>query len=372
MKTLRFLNALCLLALFAQVAGAQGTQMNLQGQLATAGGEPADGNFGFEFRIYNDSLGGSPLLTETQRLRVFEGFFSTTINVRSIRFDNTYFVGFSVEGGPELRPRLPLFPSPYSFSTRSLFGETNVVPSAGNVGFGTRNPRAPLHVVGDVIFDDLRILPPDSLLPFLVLDPTGIVRLAPPGPFLGGFNGMLQGVPLIVKDAAGNEVFRVNPDGTSFHKGLERFDGGLVVPIPGVGDISISEFGVIIPLANGGGISISEDGISMVDGNGDEVFRINPDGTSFHAGLETYAGGISVVDGNGDEVFRVNPDGTSFHAGLETFFGGLQVPTSSGLTRINIDPLRGIVFESILGAKFAEILPDGSWKGTFRVLDQTD
>ena len=65
---------------------------------------------------------------------------------------------------------------------------------------------------------------------------------------------------LIVKDAAGNEVFRVNPDGSSVHEGLEHFNGGLVVPVPGVGEISISEFGAIIPLKNGGGLSLDIEG----------------------------------------------------------------------------------------------------------------
>ena len=184
MKALRLLFSLFLLVVFAQVALAQ-NRMNFQGQLNNADGTPANGEFSVRFSLYNDSLGGAPLLTQTQRLRILEGFFNTSLNVRSIRFDTLYWVGLAIDGGAELRPRLPLFSSPYSFSTRSLFGETNVVPSSGNAGFGTRRPRAPLHVVGDVLFENLRFLPPDSLLPLLVIDSLGILRLVQPGPFLG-------------------------------------------------------------------------------------------------------------------------------------------------------------------------------------------
>lgn len=43
------------------------------------------------------------------------------------------------------------------------------------------------------------------------------------------FNGTLSNQALVVKDEQGNEVFRVNPDGTSTHTGLETFTGGIVV-----------------------------------------------------------------------------------------------------------------------------------------------
>jgi hypothetical protein len=44
-----------------------------------------------------------------------------------------------------------------------------------------------------------------------------------------GFDGVLDNQALVVKDAQGNEVFRVDPDGTSFHGGLETFNGGVFV-----------------------------------------------------------------------------------------------------------------------------------------------
>ncbi len=127
---LRLLLSLLLLAVVAQVAQAQ-DRMNFQGQLNNADGTPANGEFSVAFSLYIDSLGGAPLLTQTRRLRIVEGFFNTSLDVRTLRFDTLYWAGLAVEGGPELRPRLPLFSSPYSRSTRSLFGAENVVPSEG-------------------------------------------------------------------------------------------------------------------------------------------------------------------------------------------------------------------------------------------------
>ncbi len=186
---------------------------------------------------------------------------------------------------------------------------------------------------------------------------------------------LLQG-RLVVRDEEGNAVFIVNQDGTSFHAGEEEFAGGLTVPIPELGTnrrITLDEFGVFVPFEGAGGITLSHDtGIDVTDEDGNTVFRVNRDGTSFHAGLEEFAGGLAVTgagngisfpdgttqttaasgaafdgmlnnvplvvkDGNGDEVFRVNTDGTSFHAGREVFSGGLEVTNESLLTQVTID-----------------------------------
>lgn len=442
MKATRLLFSLFLIALFVQLAQAQ--KMNVQGQVNNADGTPADGEFNVTFRLYTDSLGGTPVLTEAQRLAIASSFFQTSLDVRSIPFDTEYFLGISIDGGDELRPRLPLRPSSSAFS---LFGHTNFIPSSGNAGLGTRNPRAPLHVVGDVLFEDLRILPPDSLLPLLVIDTTGFVWRAQPGPFLGincwdlngngirdpeedtnsdglfdaldcrGFDGILQGRPLIVRDDDGNEVFRVNPDGTSFHTGMETFSGGIkseqellfedalrrlggIVPLPteenedlsaeglwrfeealkaaeGIlseGDVEVEGaievgletlFGGLRPLPTEDGDRVSatgewqfeettralerfiaENGIDMTGGA-----LTFPDGTS-----QTTAGGGGSFNGtlenvpliirneDGQVAIQLNPNGTSFHSGLETFASGIRSESD-------------LIFESALGELLGGISP---------------
>ena len=325
MKALRFLNALLLLALFVQVAAAQDF-MFVQGNLGDGSGNPLNGDFSLDFAIYRFDTGGTPLRRETQQLTIVEGFFNTMINVRSLPFDTSYWLGLSVNGGDELRPRLPLGSSPYSFTTRNLFGASNTVPSSGNVGFGTLDPQAPLHVLGGAIFEGVPVLPlpADTLPPFLVLGPGGVLQQAPLGSFPGGsFNGILQGIPLIVKDAAGNEVFRVDPDGRSFHKGEEQFAGGITL----VDGVLTFPDGTRQETAAGGGNGgfngmLNNTPLIVKDAAGDDVIRLEPDGDAdFEGALKALEGILSEGDVDVEGQLKLIVD--------ELFVGGLvPLPTS--------------------------------------------
>ena len=348
MKALRFLNVLCLLALLVQVAAAQDFHfMSVQGNLSNADGNPLNGEFGLDFAIYRFDIGGSPLLRESQTLTIVEGFFNTTINVRPLRFDASYWVGISVNGGDELTPRLPLFPAPYSFSTRNLFGESNTVPSTGNAGFGTLDPQAPLHVVGGVLFEGVPVLPlpADTLPPFLVLGPGGLVQQALPGPLLGGgFNGMLQGVPLIVKDAAGNEVFRVNPDGTSFHAGEEKFAGGITL-VDGVltfPDGSTQETAAGEGGGGEGGFNgmLNNTPLIIKDADGDDTIRLDPDGKVEAAEAELEQALIDAIEAEQARIMELQ---------VEQAIEALQGLNAEGDVKINEGALDMLVDNLFVG-----------------------
>ncbi len=72
-------------------------------------------------------------------------------------------------------------------------------------------------------------------------------------------------------------MYEVDRLGDSYHAGFEIFNLGFGVPTPG-----------------GGGIIVDEHGIRVVDPEGNTVFEVKPDGTSFHRGHENFAGGITV------------------------------------------------------------------------------
>jgi hypothetical protein len=168
------------------------------------------------------------------------------------------------------------------------------------------------------------------------------------------FNGVLIEKDLIIINNNGDTVFIVRQDGTSWHKGLEEYDGGIRVNTPE------TQGGGKTELLPGGGISIS-------DGNGNPRIRIgqdggitiynpdtgepstefNPDGTSRHTGKESFEGGmevtgceggtitidengLSMTDANGNTIFSIACDGTSYHTGLETFAEGIRIPTYGG------------------------------------------
>ena len=112
--------------LLAGTAGATTIPMTMgyQGFLTDSTGvEFADGVYDFGFRIYDVEIGGAPLWTETQSLEVTAGVFSAVLGSVApigIDFDAPLYLGFSVDGGAELDPRVPLTAVPYSFHTKAV------------------------------------------------------------------------------------------------------------------------------------------------------------------------------------------------------------------------------------------------------------
>jgi len=146
-----FLAVLVLVACFAGTATADMPQLlNYQGVLTDGSGVAVpDNTYSIVFAIYNVAVGGSALWTETDNVIVSKGTFSVTLGtisgLASLLFNETYYLGMSVGGGPEL-PRQILTTSPYSFTAKSVLGTNNVFPASGNVGIGTTSPTYPLTV----------------------------------------------------------------------------------------------------------------------------------------------------------------------------------------------------------------------------------
>lgn len=203
-------------------------------------------------------------------------------------------------------------------------------------------------------------------------------------------------------------VTEFKPDGTSLHKGLETFEGGIEFPTVGGGKIEINEDGIFVKGPSGellswtdnegfvthernvnfyggmasyfdsngdGGMVVDADGLSIY-GAGGLVTRFNPDGTSWHSGLETYAGGIEIptpgggvvridptsgmqiIDNGGTVVSSWAPDGTATHAGNETFSGQITVPLVT-FGNLELTPSNGMQILSPSGGVLLEATPDG-------------
>ena len=175
--------------------------------------------------------------------------------------------------------------------------------------------------------------------------------------YAGGIT--LDGSALVIKDDNGEVVTQFNPDGTSHHYGLETFWEGANV-----------HNGLLVYDNEGRNLfQITDGGLALYDEDNIIVTEFNRDGTSYHGGLETYAGGLKITgegngiefadgtsmttaptdgsefDGtlvgkdlivlglNGQEAFRVNADGTSHHYGLETFYDGIAVDNGEVVIR---------------------------------------
>jgi hypothetical protein len=127
--------------------------LNYQGVL-TDGSEVAvpDGSYNLTFAIYDVPSGGTALWTEAQPVVVNKGIFSAILGLGTaldLDFGDTYYLGISVEGNPELAPRVLLTASAYAMSSRGVTGDSNLFPPDGDVGIGTMTPSFKLHVRGD-------------------------------------------------------------------------------------------------------------------------------------------------------------------------------------------------------------------------------
>jgi hypothetical protein len=92
------------------------SSISYQGRLTDSAGEPLSGTYDMTFRLYNDSIGGTALDTDTHSVEVTEGLFNTDID-----FDQEYFDGrelwFGIAvGGEEMSPRQEFKPVPYALS----------------------------------------------------------------------------------------------------------------------------------------------------------------------------------------------------------------------------------------------------------------
>jgi len=157
----------CLMAVLAVVAVSlivasaktpMGTAFTYQGRL-TDGGGPANGQYDFEFTMYDAAASGnpvgSPVAVEDQEVN--NGLFKVTLD-----FGATVFQGDarwlkigvrpyeSTGDYTYLDPLQELTPTPYALQTRGMFVDT-----AGNVGIGTTEPQATLHVAGNIKADNV-------------------------------------------------------------------------------------------------------------------------------------------------------------------------------------------------------------------------
>jgi len=136
---IKFLTAI----LFGSVLflSAQAT-LRMQGSLQKPSGKPFDNGFhSITFKLYETEVGGQAIWTEVQpKVQVQNGLYEASLGSivpLNLRFNKRYYLGASVNGGPEISPRAILGNSPYAVS---VTGKDNVFPSSGTVGVGTRLP----------------------------------------------------------------------------------------------------------------------------------------------------------------------------------------------------------------------------------------
>jgi len=98
--------------------------ISYQGVLTDASGNPVpDGNYNLGFKLYDAAIGGTALWSESQSKTITNGMVDVilgSVNPLNLPFDKTYWVGISINQGPELSPRIQLTASPYSLNARTV------------------------------------------------------------------------------------------------------------------------------------------------------------------------------------------------------------------------------------------------------------
>ena len=305
---------------------------------------------GGEFGVYGKSVSGRGVYGHSISASGVSGYSQSYIGVHGISDGLVGVYGSSPQFGVEGQSDEGTGVHGASVDSRGVFGESvngigvrgeseagdGVIGQSTNVAgvFGISSIGA--GIVGRGIFggwfqnkvkiDEIPMAPNQER--FLVWDDDNVVkyRNLPSGG--GTFDGILQDKALVVKSGQ-TEVFRVNTDGTSYHKGVETFDDDVIfkgtdgngaklvdgngVTIGGFGrkDLDTGQrFGVYGKAQNPGDLAGVFDGDVEVNG-------------------EIVAGSFHIVNGNGDTLTSFNADGTSFHTGKETYLGGIDLPDNN-------------------------------------------
>ncbi len=99
--------------------------ISYQGVLSSTNGTLVpDGEYAITLNIYEDVDATTPIFTEMHRAVVIKGIFNVLIGSthefpESMSFDRAYFLGVSINGTDEMRPRTPLTATPYALRAQS-------------------------------------------------------------------------------------------------------------------------------------------------------------------------------------------------------------------------------------------------------------
>ena len=276
------------------------------------------------------------------------------------------------------------------------FPDGTFLNTVGSVNFNGVLNNIPL-VIKNEAGDTTVLLKPDGSVKHagLTIAGEGNGITFPDGTFLNtvgsvNFNGVLNNIPLVIKNDAGDVAIQLNPDGTSIHTGLERFNAGIVIPgvdegvkltldpsgltfvnsyndvvanitnygmatffegmqIPSDNDTYIQFFpgGMIFPFENGGRFNFTTSGLELINPAGYQQIYFSMDGTTFFESLTAFNSGIIIPKSDGSRIelygaadallitatdgstaHAINTDGSSYQKGLAEFDNGIHLLNS--------------------------------------------
>jgi len=123
LRTTIFFSVLLVFGAWATYAACEvPSAITFQGFLTDPGGNPVTGSHSAVFTL-NDTLElPSHLWSETHQVSFADGYFTVRLGeinpFSPLNFDHQYWLGISLDGGPELAPYIPLTSSPYAIRSK--------------------------------------------------------------------------------------------------------------------------------------------------------------------------------------------------------------------------------------------------------------
>jgi hypothetical protein len=112
------------LLFIAGVASAQIPRIiSYQGMLNDKNGKPVpDGDYQLKLTLYPTRTGAVEVYTKNTAVTTSGGLFSVLLDSipETVLFDKQYYLGISINGGTELKPRTPLAAAPYSLNSSGI------------------------------------------------------------------------------------------------------------------------------------------------------------------------------------------------------------------------------------------------------------
>lgn len=295
--------------IYADVGGT----ISIQGILRSPDGTTVtDGFYSISVSLYENQSGGSAVYTEViGSAEVQNGVFNIELGATTassaalddVPFNTTYYVGLTVSDGYEMTPRTKLTVSPYSMA---MFGSSNIIPNTGNVGLGTLDPQAVVHIIDaeNNSGEDLLLIEDNSRADQLRVEDDGTTTI-PNGGSLGiGTATPIAALDIIpnttgqlalsIKNPDDEQAFYVENDGdmyinkniylygdTTIGEGRIVFSDGNALMTP---NKSLSSYGI----SNAGAAIINADASN--NGSGNVVFQIDGEtklavGNNGHVGI---------------------------------------------------------------------------------------
>ncbi|NOQ96921.1 MAG: hypothetical protein GQ561_02040, partial [Calditrichae bacterium] len=205
--------------------------LSYQGIFSDAGGTLLNGSYDFTFKIYNVETGGTELWSEMQSITVTEGMLNVTlgtVTLLNLAFDESYWLGITVNTSTEMTPRIRLNASAYSLNAQTVVDSAISTEKIANDAVNSAKIQDGSVQITDLAFNPVaRPLSPGVSTAEIADSAIIEVKIAA-GEVVKSLNGLHDDVSL----AAGNNV-TIDQLGQTLTINSSGGGGGLSLPYSG-------------------------------------------------------------------------------------------------------------------------------------------